>query len=504
MMQSEIFREPLFILEMANNHMGSVQHGLLMIDEFSKVTKKFPFRFGFKFQLRNLDTFIHPDFKNRMDLKYIKRFSETRLTPDEFIKLRDRAKQLGFLTLCTPFDEVSVDTFESMGFDILKIASCSFTDWPLLERVVKVERPMIASTSAATFEQIDNVATFFRNREKTFAFMHCTGEYPTLSQNLQLNQIDLLKQRYTQVPVGYSTHEEPSNRDSIMGAIAKGATLFEKHVAVETAQFKKNDYSATPEQVEAWLQAAKKAFEMCGITGNRSMPSGKELADLRQFKRGVFASRAIKGGERLSAANTFLAFPNSDDQLVANELSKYEDFFAKKDIEERAPIYHAQLSSENKREKLYRIVQNAKKLLNQAKCVIPGMSSLEVSHHYGLDQFEEYGCSIINVVNREYCKKLILVFPNQKHPEQYHKVKEETFVVLYGDVILKLDGAERACKRGDVVTVARGVKHFFTTKNGAVIEEISSTHFTDDSYYTDPAISQNKNRKTVLSYWMES
>lgn len=497
-----LFREPLFVLEMANNHMGSVDHGIRMIEEFAKVTKAFPYRFAFKFQFRDLDTFIHPDFKSRSDLKYIKRFSETRLTREQFQTLKTAAEQNNFITMCTPFDEASVEQVEAFNFDILKIASCSFTDWPLLERVVKTNKPLIASTSAASLEQIDNVAGFFRNREKQFALMHCTGEYPTKAANLQLNQIDLLKQRYPDVPIGYSTHEEPDNMNSILIAIAKGALIFEKHVAVVTAEYAKNDYSATPDQVQRWLQAAHKAFETCGVVGQRSTPSEKELADLRQFKRGVFASRTIKSGEKLDSSNTFLAFPNNEGQIIANELSKYVDYFATQDIEARAPIFHKDTQSENKREKVYQIVQQVKKILNDANSVVPGLASLEISHHYGLDKFHEYGCTIINVVNREYCKKLILVLPQQKHPEQFHKVKEETFVVLHGDVTLKLDGVDRHCKRGDVVTVGRGVKHFFTSEKGAVIEEISSTHYKDDSYYTDPHIAENKNRKTVLSYWM--
>ncbi len=498
------FNEPLFVFEMANNHMGSVDHGLLMIQEFGKIAKKFPFRFAFKFQFRDLDTFIHPDYKDRMDLKYIKRFSETRLTRDQFQTLAKAVKAQGMLTMCTPFDEKSVDEFEVFDFDILKIASASFTDWPLLERIGKVNKPIIASTSAATLEQIDNVASFFKNREKNFAFMHCTGEYPTKHQNLQLNQIDLLKARYPDVTIGYSTHEEPDNMDSIFMAIAKGAMIFEKHVAVETAEFKKNDYSATPAQIEMWLNAAKKAFETCGVRGERHVSSEKEHADLRQFRRGVFASRKISKGEKLDSTNTFFAFPNSEGQLIANEFSKYMDYIADKDIEAKGAVFHKDTHTDNKRQKVYQIVQKAKKLLSDANSVVPGMASLEVSHHYGIDKFDQYGCAIITVVNRDYCKKLILIFPEQQHPEQFHKVKEETFVVLHGDVTLRLDGVDKNLKRGDVVTVGRGVKHYFTSKGGAVIEEISSTHFKDDSFYTDPKIAENKNRKTTLSYWMDA
>ena len=77
-----------FVLEMANNHMGDVNHGLQMIEQFSKVTKKYPFKFGFKLQYRDLNTFIHKDLRNRNDMKFIKRFNETKLTEKDFWDFR--------------------------------------------------------------------------------------------------------------------------------------------------------------------------------------------------------------------------------------------------------------------------------------------------------------------------------------------------------------------------------------------------------------------------------
>jgi hypothetical protein len=61
----------------------------------------------------------------------------------------------------------------------------------------------------------------------------------------------------------------------------------------------------------------------------------------------------------------------------------------------------------------------------------------------------------------------------------------------------------KECRRGDVVTIDRGTKHPFSSSQGAIIEEISSTHFKNDSYYTDEAIMCNPDRKTVISYWLE-
>ena len=155
------------------------------------------------------------------------------------------------------------------------------------------------------------------------------------------------------------------------------------------------------------------------------------------------------------------------------------------------------------REKIYAIVQRVKILLAQSGVVVPGKADLEISHHYGVDRFDKFGITMITVVNREYCKKLIAILPGQMHPEQLHKQKEETFHVLWGDAQVTLDGVTTEHKKGDVVTVEPGVKHEFGSRGGCVIEEISSTHFVDDSFYTDPAVAANKSRKTLLTYWMD-
>jgi mannose-6-phosphate isomerase-like protein (cupin superfamily) len=109
---------------------------------------------------------------------------------------------------------------------------------------------------------------------------------------------------------------------------------------------------------------------------------------------------------------------------------------------------------------------------------------------------------MLNIVNREYAKKLLILLPGQSHPTQYHERKEETFHVLYGELDLKLDENGRTLTAGDIATIERGVHHTFGSRSGAVIEEISTTHFGTDSFYVDPAITTNPNRKTFVTHWM--
>ena len=78
--------------------------------------------------------------------------------------------------------------------------------------------------------------------------------------------------------------------------------------------------------------------------------------------------------------------------------------------------------------------QKVRALLEESQIAVPSGVELELSHHYGMEQFEDFGITLITIINRAYCKKILVCLPNQVHPEQYHKVKEETFHVLYGQV----------------------------------------------------------------------
>jgi len=495
--------QPLFIFDMANNHMGSVDHGLRIIRGVREACEGFDFQFAFKFQYRDLDTFIHPDFQNRSDIKYVKRFSETRLSTAEFQTLKNEADRLGFTSMCTPFDEPSVDLVEAQGYEIIKVASCSFTDWPLWERIVKTDKYIVASTAGANLEDIDKVVSFLEHRHKNFAIMHCVAQYPTPVDALELNQIRLLQNRHPGVRIGYSTHERPDYLDGVKMALAAGATLLERHVGVATERIKLNEYSSSPAQVRTWLDAARGALQTCGVWGRRHEPAASETASLRALRRGAFARRDIQAGEQVVSKNVFLAIPVADGQITANDLSKYTEIHVSADILLKAPIMAVNVKFVETREKIYAIVQRVKILLAQSGVVVPGKADLEISHHYGVDRFDKFGITMITVVNREYCKKLIAILPGQMHPEQLHKQKEETFHVLWGDAQVTLDGVTTEHKKGDVVTVEPGVKHEFGSRGGCVIEEISSTHFVDDSFYTDPAVAANKSRKTLLTYWMD-
>jgi len=497
-----INRRPLFIYEMANNHMGDVEHGLRIVRELKTASEGFPFAFCVKLQYRDIATCIHPDYKDRYDLKYVKRFSETHLKWDQYRKLKDAIVEAGFLSMCTPWDEISVDKIVEHGFDFMKIPSCYLGDWPLLERIAQYSLPIVASTAGGPLDEIDRVVSFFKHRDKALSILHCVGEYPAPDEHLHLGQISLLRRRYPKLEVGYSTHERPDNFEAVKIALAMGATIFEKHVGVPTEQYAINAYSATPEQVRRWLESAAHAVKMMGDPEKRYPAPAGEQAALQDLARGAFVKAPVAKGETIQHANVFFAMPNVKGQLVAQDFSKYSNYVALEGICENGAVMEEKVSAHNTRELVYKVVSDVKSLIRKSKVQVPGQCDLEISHHYGLERFRETGITAITVVNREYCKRLMVVLPGQKHPEQWHNQKDETYHILYGDVTVELDGKKNTHKSNSVITISHGVRHSFWTTHGAIIEEVSSSYSMNDSFYTDPAIMANTNRKTFVTYWI--
>ena len=492
----------LIVLEIANNHMGDVRHGINLIDTYSKICNKFKnLNFAFKLQYRDLDTFIHKSVKNDFDNHYVKRFSETKLAAKDFNQLIGAIKSNGYLSMVTPFDNKSISLIKKQDIDILKVASCSFTDWPLLEEMVQLDKPIIASTAGASKDDIDSVISFFQNRRKDFAIMHCVAQYPTPNQKLNLSQIDYLTNRYPDTTIGYSTHEDPSNFSFVLMAAAKGAKIFEKHIGLPTDLYPVNKYSVTPAQFEKWLEALSLALIVCGQGSKRTPVDKAEQDSLILLRRGIFANRKIEKGETISRKDIYFAFPPSQNQFTANDYSKYSSFVSKTNIKLDEAISHDNTDILEQRSILEGITKKINKLITEANIHLPSPVEMEISHHYGLDEFYKFGMVIFTLVNRTYCKKLLLSLPGQVHPAQFHKKKEESFRLIYGDLTLTIDDEDFKMKLGEIVTIEKGMVHKFTSLKGSVVEEISDTHNMNDSFYIDDKITQNKNRKTIINFY---
>ncbi len=499
-MKTDIFND-LFIFEMANSHQGSVEHGKDIIRAMGKIAREHNVKAAVKLQYRDIPSFIHPDYKGRTDLPHIPRFESTMLTYEQFSELVDAIRAEGMLTMSTPFDETGVEWCCDQGLDIIKVASCSALDWPLLEKIAKANKPVILSTGGKTISDIDKLYNFFTHRNCNFAFLHCVAEYPAPIERLQLDFIDKMNRRYRDIPIGYSGHEDPNDNVVPMMAIAKGAKILERHVGLPTETIKLNAYSMNPEQASKWVESALLAKTMCTLKKpGAKYISQAELDSLHSLERGVWAKHPIKAGDVITSEDVFFAMPLQDKQLTSGQFK--DGMVASVDYEENAMI--------TEQPKVTGVgivrsaVHDAKGMLYEAGIALGTDFEVEISHHYGMKHFRQTGAIIINIINREYCKKYIIVLPGQSHPFHAHKVKEETFQVLYGNLKVQIAGEpEKVLRPGDMQTVLRGVMHAFSSETGAIFEEVSTQHMKSDSYYEDPVIAQQDpiERKTYLKKW---
>ena len=324
MKNSKSIFQNLFVLELANNHLGSLVRGKKIISEYGQVVRFNKIRAAIKLQFRDVDNFIHDSYKN-MDERYIKKTLSTKLDKKEYKTLVDHIKKNGCLPMATPFDEKSVDLCVEFKFPIIKIASSDCNDWPLIEKIASTKKPVIVSTGGVSEKDLDDVVLFFKNRKIDLAINHCVSLYPSEDSELMLNQIDYLKNRYPENVIGFSTHEYTDWSSSMHISYAKGARTWERHIDIEFEDIKVSKYNSLPHQIDHWFKSFHKAVEMCGPNADeRRIITKNETEYLDKLVRGVYAKKDLKPGLEINNKNLnknfFLAIPLQKGQLSCREL----------------------------------------------------------------------------------------------------------------------------------------------------------------------------------------
>lgn len=490
----------IFVFDLANNHQGDLVHAKNIVNEIGKICKSRKISGVLKLQFRDLDTFIHKNALEDTNNQNIKRFLSTKLSWNDYKLIKNLIFENGMKSMCTPFDENSVDKIVDMGFDILKIASCSANDWPLLEKAVSSGLPLIISTGGLKIEEIDQVVSFFEHKGSDFALMHCISIYPTPYDQSQLGFLTKLKKRYPRIVIGWSTHEDPNNYDISKIAYALGARIFERHVGIQTTKYKLNKYSSNPTQIAKWIDSVEITKKI--INTEEKNIQQAEYEALNKLKRGIYLKSNLKKGHVLSKKDICYAIPLNENQI---ESSMWNDnLILKVDVSKNNPLLKSDVVSYKKDVNILKSsVHFIKGILNEAKVYLSPDFEVEYSHHYGVNEFHKTGATIINCINREYCKKILVLTPGQKHPSHFHKRKEETFNLLYGDLEILIDGVKKNLLPGENCLVLPGVWHSFKTREGCILEEISTTHYKNDSVYKDPHINSLKleERKTIVPNW---
>ena len=337
--------ENLFVLELANNHWGRLERGLKIIRDHGSVVRFNNVKAAIKLQFRDVDAFIHPDFKGTSEQRYIKKTEDTKLTRDEFARMVEEIKQVSCIPMVTPFDEASVDLCVEFDMPIIKIASSDMNDWVLIEKIASTRRPVIASTGGASEKDLDDLVRFFEKRDIPLSINHCVSLYPSEDGELELDQIDYLKKRYPNLVVGLSTHEYHDWHSSMLISYGKGARTWERHIDIDYEGVPVSSYCSLPHQCDAWFKAFQKSREMCGgRSQSRRVISKKETQYLDALVRGVYAKRNLEPGYVFSKddfdKDFYLAIPLRKGQLSCREIMNGEQLTTELKADEALTINH--------------------------------------------------------------------------------------------------------------------------------------------------------------------
>lgn len=190
-----------------------------------------------KFQTFKADTITAPG--NMFDLETTGHISQhdffRAYEPSEDLQsyLFDRAARAGVTAFSAPSHVKDLEFLEALGVPAYKIGSDLACHIPLLEVIAQTRKPIVLSTGMATYEEISISLEHIFRYHQNVVLMHCVSDYPTHAENVNLNNIAAMKEKFG-VPVGFSDHT--AGMHISLAAVALGANAIERHFWVQGNQ----------------------------------------------------------------------------------------------------------------------------------------------------------------------------------------------------------------------------------------------------------------------------
>jgi N-acetylneuraminate synthase len=222
------------ISEIAQAHDGSL--GILhsYIDAISKTGVD-----AIKFQthIAEAESSEHEAFRIKFSYVDKTRFDywkRMEFTFEQWKEIKDHCDQVGLVFLSSPFSNAAVDLLEKVGVSQYKIGSGEVNNFLILEKIAKTGKPIILSSGMSNFKELDETISFLNKFGNPLSILQCTTQYPTQAEDIGLNVITELKNRYN-IPVGLSDHS--GEIYPCLAATALGAKILEFHAVFDKRMF---------------------------------------------------------------------------------------------------------------------------------------------------------------------------------------------------------------------------------------------------------------------------
>ncbi|WP_026905516.1 N-acetylneuraminate synthase [Pedobacter glucosidilyticus] len=212
-------------------------------------------------------------------------------------------KQKGIHFFSTAFDLESLQYLADIGLDLVKIPSGELTNLPYLRKAAHLFKKVILSTGMATLAEIKAAIAVFLKEGislKNITVLHCTTEYPTPMQEVNLKAMQTIAQEFD-VQVGYSDHT--IGIEIPIAAVALGACVIEKHFTLDkNMEGPDHKASLNPEELGAMVKAIRN-IELA-LSGNGiKEPTASELKNIAIARKSITAKKHIKAGTPFTEDN---------------------------------------------------------------------------------------------------------------------------------------------------------------------------------------------------------
>ena len=300
-----MFEQVFIIAEAGSNHNGNLKTAIELVHQAGRAGAD-----AIKFQEFSLySLFSVKYYKQALRLKddtWQKEIVANTFKSEWHEIIFKEAKRTGIVYFTTPFSPEFVDIIDEY-VPFYKIASCDITFRPLLEKIAEKGKGVFISTGASYIDEIDRAVQILKGYNLPFiCIMHCIMLYPAPYSSLNLNFLETLSQRYN-LPVGFSDHS--SGIDAVLLSIGKGARTIEKHFTLNKNQ-EGTDHknSLSPEELSLLVKKIRLCEEMLGT--RQRVISEKENRERTYARRGIYAKKNLKKGDRLTLESLSFLRPN--------------------------------------------------------------------------------------------------------------------------------------------------------------------------------------------------
>jgi N-acetylneuraminate synthase/sialic acid synthase len=330
------------IAEVGHNHQGSLEQAKAMLTMAKDCGAN-----AVKLQKRSNRTlytreFFEQPYDNEFSFgpTYGEHREALELGQDDYVELKRYARELGITFFATPFDFESADFLAELDMPAYKVASADLVNTPLLRHVAAFGKPLLLSTGGANIDDIDRAVETVRPINQQLAIMQCTAAYPCETEDLNLQVITTLRERYPDYVVGLSDHQNGISMALV--AYMLGARVIEKHFTLNHA-WKGTDhgFSLMPEGLRKLVRDLQRIPVALGDGVKRPLPV--EAKPLEKMGKKLVAARELELGRVLAAEDIATRSPADGglppyelDRLVGRRLRRpvtFEDFITFDDVE---------------------------------------------------------------------------------------------------------------------------------------------------------------------------